>query len=53
MIIDRMLPSLDGLSVARALREAGSEKPILVLTALGSVEDRVAGLEGGADDYLV
>lgn len=53
MIIDRMLPSLDGLSVARVLRDAGRETPILILTALGSVEDRVAGLEGGADDYLV
>lgn len=53
MIIDRMLPGLDGLSVAKALREGGIDKPILVLTALGAVEDRVAGLEGGADDYLV
>lgn len=52
-IIDRMVPGLDGLSVVKALRRAGSEVPVLLLTALGSVENRVEGLQGGADDYLV
>lgn len=52
LIVDRMLPGLDGLSLVRALRAAGVATPILMLTAMGSVEDRVAGLEGGADDYL-
>jgi two-component system OmpR family response regulator len=53
MIVDRMLPGLDGLSVVRAVRAAGVRTPVLMLTAMGSIEDRVAGLEGGADDYLV
>ncbi|MDE2562772.1 MAG: response regulator transcription factor [Sphingomonadales bacterium] len=52
-IIDRMVPGLDGLSVVKALRRSGSETPVLLLTALGSVENRVEGLQGGADDYLV
>lgn len=52
-VIDRMLPDLDGLSVVRRLRAAEIELPILVLTALGRIEDRVTGLEAGADDYLV
>ena len=52
-VIDRMLPGLDGLSVVRRARVAGIELPILVLTALGRIEDRVSGLEAGADDYLV
>ena len=53
MIVDRMLPSLDGLSLVRAARAAGIDTPVIFLTALGSVEDRVTGLESGADDYLV
>ena len=53
LIVDRMIPALDGLSIVRALRGAGIDAPILFLTAMGAVEDRVAGLEGGADDYLV
>jgi two-component system OmpR family response regulator len=53
MIVDRMVPQIDGLSVVRAARAAGVETPVLMLTAMGSVQDRVAGLEGGADDYLV
>ena len=53
MIIDRMLPGLDGLSVIAAIRERGITTPTLVLTALGAITDRVAGLVGGADDYLV
>lgn len=52
-IIDRMLPGGDGLSVVGALRVAGCAIPVLLLTALGAVEDRVEGLQGGADDYLV
>jgi two-component system OmpR family response regulator len=51
-IVDRMLPDLDGLSVIRGLRAKGVSTPVLVLTALGSVDDRVAGLDAGADDYL-
>jgi two-component system OmpR family response regulator len=53
LIVDRMIPQLDGLSVVRGLRGAGVRAPILFLTALGAVEERVAGLMGGADDYLV
>ena len=52
-ILDRMLPRLDGLSVLRRIRTAEIEVPVLVLTALGRIEDRVAGLDSGADDYLV
>jgi two-component system OmpR family response regulator len=52
-IIDRMLPELDGLSVVKATRALGVSAPILMLTAMGAIEDRVSGLEGGADDYLV
>ncbi|MEQ1619369.1 MAG: response regulator transcription factor [Terricaulis sp.] len=53
IILDRMLPRLDGLAVAKAARAAGVSAPILMLTAMSAIEDRVAGLEGGADDYLV
>lgn len=53
IVLDRMLPSRDGLSVLRELRARGVATPVLLLTALGEVEDRVEGLEGGADDYLV
>jgi two-component system OmpR family response regulator len=53
LIVDRMLPRLDGLALVRGLRDAGVHTPALFLTALGSVEDRVAGLTGGGDDYLV
>ncbi|WP_308515414.1 response regulator transcription factor [Sphingomonas flavescens] len=52
-ILDRMLPRLDGLSIVRRARAAGIEMPMLILTALGRIEDRVGGLEAGADDYLV
>ena len=52
MIVDRMLPELDGLSVVRTIRGAGVETPVLFLTALGGVDDRVTGLDAGADDYL-
>lgn len=52
VILDRMLPGLDGLSIARALRSCGSKVAILFLTALGGVNDRVQGLDVGGDDYL-
>jgi DNA-binding response OmpR family regulator len=53
ILLDRMLPRLDGLSVLRALRAKAVATPVLLLTALGEVGDRVEGLDGGADDYLV
>ncbi|MBI2213180.1 MAG: response regulator transcription factor [Acidobacteria bacterium] len=53
MILDRMLPGRDGLEILAALRRAGFLTPVLVLTARDGVEDRVAGLDAGADDYLV
>jgi len=52
LVVDRMLPGLDGLSLVRNLRDAGNLTPVLVLSALGEVEDRVKGLHSGADDYL-
>src|SRR5262245_27161637 len=52
LVVDRMLPGLDGLSVIEALRKNGSTVPVLVLSAKGAVEDRVAGLRAGGDDYL-
>jgi two-component system OmpR family response regulator len=52
LIIDRMLPGLDGLSIVAALRAARNQTPVLVLSALGDVEDRVKGLRAGCDDYL-
>jgi two-component system OmpR family response regulator len=52
LIVDRMLPGLDGVAVVRALRAAGSRVPVLFLTALNAVQDRVEGLDAGADDYL-
>ena len=52
MILDVRLPGVDGLAVCRAVRAAGNRVPILMLTALDDVEDRIAGLDAGADDYL-
>ncbi|KIC20709.1 response regulator transcription factor [Leisingera sp. ANG-Vp] len=52
LVLDRMTPDLDGLGVLRTLRAAEVMTPVLFLTALGEVEDRVEGLEAGADDYL-
>jgi two-component system OmpR family response regulator len=52
-VLDRMLPGIDGVSVVRRVRAADVGVPILLLTALGQIQDRVEGLEGGADDYLV
>lgn len=53
MILDRMMPGMDGLSVLKSLRAAGREVPVLFLTSMGDVEDRVEGLLAGGDDYLV
>ena len=53
LVIDRMLPVMDGLTLIKTLRNGGSRTPILVLSALGEVDDRVRGLHSGADDYLV
>jgi len=52
MIVDRMLPGLDGLSLVKGLRADGVRTPILFLTTMSGIDDRVEGLEGGADDYL-
>ena len=52
VILDRMLPDIDGTAVLRLLRAKGDTTPVLMLTALGAVEERVAGLDAGADDYL-
>jgi len=52
IILDRMLPGLDGMSVLGAMRAATIQTPVIILSALGTADDRVAGLTGGADDYL-
>ncbi|MBW8639484.1 response regulator transcription factor [Hoeflea sp. WL0058] len=52
MVIDRMLPKRDGLSIVSALREKSIDTPVLILSALGQVDDRVTGLRAGGDDYL-
>ena len=52
-VVDRMVPELDGLSLVKAVRAAGVKMPVLFLTAIGGVDDRVEGLEAGGDDYLV
>jgi two-component system OmpR family response regulator len=52
IVMDRMLPGMDGLSVVRALRAAEVETPILILSALGQLDERVMGLRAGGDDYL-
>lgn len=53
VVADRMLPGLDGLSIIRALRSSGRDTPVIFLTAVSGLDDRVEGLEAGADDYLV
>ena len=53
IVLDRMLPGMDGVAIVRTLRAAKVKTPVLMLTALGGIEDRVEGLEAGADDYLV
>ena len=52
LVVDRMLPKRDGLSLIGALRENGNRTPVLILSALGQVDDRVKGLRAGGDDYL-
>ena len=53
LIVDRMLPTVDGLSIIRTLRASDDGTPVLILSALGQVDDRVKGLQAGGDDYLV
>ena len=53
IILDIMLPGVTGLGILRKLRQSGDLTPVLLLTALGAVEDRIAGLDAGADDYMV
>jgi two-component system, OmpR family, response regulator len=53
LIVDRMIPGLDGLTLVKSLRAADHHTPVLFLTALGDIEDRVSGLNAGGDDYLV
>lgn len=53
VVVDRMLPKRDGLSIIRMLRADGKSTPVLVLSALGEVDDRIEGLRAGGDDYLV
>lgn len=53
LVVDRMLPGVDGLTVIRALRASSNKTPVLILSALGEVDDRVKGLKAGGDDYLV
>lgn len=52
IILDIMMPGMDGLEVLKALRNTGKTTPVLLLTAKGEIEDRVCGLDAGADDYL-
>ncbi|MFK8069167.1 MAG: response regulator transcription factor, partial [Gammaproteobacteria bacterium] len=53
IVIDRMLPEMDGLTIIKTMRGAGNITPVLILSALGEVDDRVEGLRAGGDDYLV
>ncbi|MFA3915394.1 response regulator transcription factor [Ruegeria hyattellae] len=53
VIVDRMMPGLDGLSLTKSIRAAGLQTPVLMLTAMSAVDERVKGLRAGADDYLV
>lgn len=52
MIVDRMLPGMDGLNIIKTIRATGNQTPVLILSALGDVDARVEGLRGGGDDYL-
>lgn len=52
LVVDRMLPGMDGLSMVKAVRASGVQSPVLFLTAMSGVDDRVEGLEAGGDDYL-
>jgi two-component system OmpR family response regulator len=53
LVVDRMMPNMDGLTMVETLRRAGDQTPVLFLSALGEIEDRVTGLKAGGDDYLV
>lgn len=53
VLLDRMLPGMDGVTLLRRMRERGNHTPVLMLTAMDGIQDRVAGLDAGADDYLV
>ena len=53
LIVDRMLPGLDGLGIVKTIRAAGVKTPVLFLTTLGGIDDRVEGLDAGGDDYLL
>ncbi len=53
MVVDRMMPNMDGVTLVQTLRREGDNTPVLFLSALGEVDDRVKGLQAGADDYLV
>jgi two-component system OmpR family response regulator len=53
LVVDRMLPGIDGLTVIRTLRASANTTPVLILSALGEIDDRVKGLKAGGDDYLV
>lgn len=53
VVVDRMLPLLDGLTIVQTLRSSGNKTPVLILSALGEIDDRVRGLRAGGDDYLV
>ena len=53
LVVDRMLPGVEGLALIRTLRASDNETPVLILSALGEVDDRVKGLQAGGDDYLV
>lgn len=53
MVVDRMLPQVDGLTIVRTLRASNIPTPVLILSALGEVDDRIDGLKAGGDDYLV
>lgn len=53
LVVDRMLPGVDGLTLIRTLRASGNTTPVLILSALGEIDDRVKGLKAGGDDYLV
>ncbi len=53
LIVDRMLPGVDGLTIVKMLRATGNQSPVIFLTTMGGIDDRVEGLNAGADDYLV
>jgi len=53
MVVDRMLPSLDGLTLIETLRKSGNEMPVVIVSAMDSVDERVRGLRAGGDDYLI